>query len=76
MAGIGSLSSGNYTFTFVDGDLVVTPAALIVTANNQTRAFGAAVPPLTATYSGFVAGDTAASLTRQPRFATTATTSS
>ena len=53
----------NYTITFVAGTLTVTPAALSVTADNETKAYGAANPTLTVSYSGFVNGDTAASLT-------------
>ena len=61
--------SANYTFSYVSGTLTVAPAALTVTANNQTKAYGAANPALTVSYSGFVNGDTAASLTtpRRPR---------
>jgi len=40
------------------GTLSVTPATLMVTAKNQTKAYGAANPPLTMRYSGFVNGDT------------------
>ena len=72
----GTLTSGNYRFSFVYGNLAVTPATLTVTANNQTKAIRAALPPLTATYSGFVDGDTAASLTSQPTFVTAATSTS
>ena len=49
---------------------------MTITANNQTKVYGAALPTLTASYSGFVNGDTAASLTTQPSLTTTATTSS
>ena len=38
--------------------LTVTPAPLTVTANNATRAFGAANPPFTGTITGVVLGDT------------------
>jgi hypothetical protein len=49
---------------------------LTITANNQNIAFGAALPTLTAGYSGFVNGDTSASLTTPPMLTTTATASS
>src|SRR5439155_19105647 len=55
-------ASANYTISYLNGTLTVTPASLTVTAENQTRAYGAANPPLTMRYSGFVNGDTAASL--------------
>ena len=51
---------------YVAGSLTVTPAPLTITADNQTKVYGAALPTLTASYSGFVNGDTSASLTTQP----------
>jgi hypothetical protein len=54
----------------------VTPAPLTITANNQSKVYGAALPSLTASYSGFVNGDTAASLTTPPTLMTTAMASS
>ena len=66
----------DYTISYVAGTLTVTPAALTITANNQTKVYGAALPTLTASYSGFVNGDTAASLTTPPTLTTTATASS
>ncbi len=75
-AAIGSLSAANYTFAFVNGSLSITPATLTITANNATKIYGAALPALSASYSGFVDGDTSASLTTQPTLTTTATASS
>jgi hypothetical protein len=66
----------NYTISYVAGTLSVTPAALTITANNQTKVYGQANPTLTVSYSGFVNGDTSASLTTQPTVSTTATTTS
>ena len=66
----------NYTISYVAGSLTVTPAALTITADNQTKVYGAALPTLTASYTGFVNGDTSASLTTQPTLSTTATASS
>ena len=66
----------DYTISYVAGTLTVTPAALTITADNQTKVYGAALPTLTASYSGFVNGDTSASLTTQPTLTTTATASS
>jgi VCBS repeat-containing protein len=68
--------SANYAISYVNGTLTVTPAMLTITANNETRAYGAANPALTVSYSGFVNGDTAASLTTPPTVTTTATTAS
>jgi diphthamide synthase (EF-2-diphthine--ammonia ligase) len=66
----------DYTITYVAGSLNVTPAPLTITADNQTKMYGAALPTLTASYSGFVNGDTSASLTTQPTLTTTATAGS
>ena len=49
---------------------------MTITADNQTKVYGAVLPALTASYTGFVNGDTSASLTTQPTLATTATASS
>ena len=59
-------------------DLYVTTRAakLTVTANNQTRLFGQANPPLTYTISGFVGGDTSAVVSGSAGCTTTATASS
>jgi len=54
----------------------VQPAPLTVTANNTSKIYGAAVPTLTASYSGFVNGDTVASLTTPVTLATIATAAS
>ena len=66
----------DYSITYVAGTLTVTPAALTITANNQTKAYGAALPALTASFTGFVNGDSSASLSTQPTLTTTATASS
>ena len=50
-------------------------AALTVTANNQTITYGAAVPTLTATISGFVNGDTSSVVSGSATSTTNATTS-
>ena len=67
---------GNYNITYVNGSLSVTAAALTVTASSGTMTYGGTVPTITASYSGFVNGDTSASLTTQPTCSTTATASS
>jgi hypothetical protein len=83
------VSSGTTTITASqDGDvnynaaapvqqpLTVNPATLIVTAVNASRAYSAANPAFTCTYSGYVNGDTAAVLSGYPLLTTTATTAS
>ncbi len=58
------------------GMLVIATAPLTITANNQNMVYGGALPAFTAGYSGFVGGDSAASLTTAPTCTTTATSSS
>ena len=66
----------NYTISYVAGSLTVTTAPLTITADDQTKVYGAALPTLTASYTTFVNGDTAASLTTPPTLSTTATAAS
>ena len=66
----------DYSFSYVSGTLTVTPAALTITADNENMVVSTTLPTLTASYSGLVNGDTAASLATQPTLATTATGSS
>ncbi len=68
--------SANYTFAYVAGSLTVTPVTLTITADNQTKVYGNANPTLTVSYSGFVNGDSATSLTTAPTITTTATATS
>ena len=72
----GTLSAANYNFTFVNGTLTIGQATLSVTANSTNKVYGAANPTFTASYSGFVNGDTATALTGSPSLTSTATTNS
>jgi hypothetical protein len=45
---------GNYTISYVNGNLHVNAAVLTITANDQTKITGEANPTFTASYSGFV----------------------
>ncbi len=64
----------NYTISYSSGTMTVEKVALMVTANNQSKSYGAALPTLTVGYIGLVNGDTApASL---PSISTTALASS
>ena len=56
------LMSSNYTITYAGGNLTVTPAPLTITANSVSRIYGASDPPLGATYSSFVNGQTSSVL--------------
>jgi hypothetical protein len=66
----------NYTFTYQVGTMTVGPAPLTVTAENKGMSVGDPLPVLTVSYTGFVNGDNASSLTTSPAITTTATPSS
>src|SRR5262249_15464905 len=66
----------DYTIGYQAGSLSVTPVSLTITADTKTKPYGAALPILTASYSGFVNGDSPATPAKAPALATTATTSS
>src|SRR6185503_5775382 len=69
-------ADANYTINFVPGILIVTPKLLTITADDKSKVYGAALPALTATYSGFVNGDTVANLDTPTTLSTTATAAS
>ncbi|HWB84292.1 MAG TPA: Ig-like domain repeat protein [Bryobacteraceae bacterium] len=74
---VGTLSATNYSFTtFNAGTLTVGKATLTVTANNTSKMFGAVLPALTSTITGFVNGDAAAVVTGAAALSTTAIASS
>jgi hypothetical protein len=66
----------DYAISYAAGSLTVTPAPLTITADDQTKVYGAALPTLTASYAWFVNGDSAASLTTPPTLSTSATAAS
>jgi gliding motility-associated-like protein len=79
--GTNQVLSVNFTpsdgtnYNVVNGTTVlisVTKAMLTVTANNQSRTYGAANPTLTISYSGFVNSENASALNTAPSAATTA----
>ncbi|TSD66272.1 T9SS type B sorting domain-containing protein [Inquilinus sp. KBS0705] len=67
-------SDEDYSFIYKAGLLSITPAKLVIDADDKSKTVGAANPALTVTYTGFVNGDN--SLTTQPNIKTTATTTS
>lgn len=69
-------NSGNYTPLIVSISINVLPANLIVRADSKSRGVGAPNPSLTATYLGFVNGDTEESLLAGATLTTTADESS
>src|SRR5262249_11589772 len=75
--GVGTLTAANYDFpTLVGNTLTVSRARLTVTANAATTTYGGAIPPLSATLSGFVGGDTASVVTGAAGLSTPATAAS
>jgi hypothetical protein len=72
----GGAVDPDYAISYAPGTLTITPVPLTITANNQTKTYGGPMPALTASYSGFVNGDTATSLTTAPTLSTTATAAS
>ena len=66
-------AAANYTFSYVAGSLSVTKAPLTVTGQALSMTYGGAVPTIpNPTYSGFVNGETTASLTSLATCTTTA----
>ena len=72
---ISAVYSGDSTYTSFTQTIsqTITPAVLTITANNASMVSGAVVPPLSVSYSGFVNGDAASSLSGQPKVSTSAT---
>ncbi len=69
-------SASNYTITYVPGAVVVGSAALVISASSGSMTYGGTAPTITPSYSGFVNGDDAGSLTTAPTCSTTATATS
>lgn len=72
----GGATDSNYTITFQNGTLTITPVNVTITANDTAKLYGAALPAFSASYSGLVNGDTGATFLPPPVFNTTATVSS
>lgn len=56
-------ADANYSFSYTSGTLTIGGATLVVTANAQTKSYGAADPVLTYTVTGFKNGDNSSLLT-------------
>lgn len=58
----GTVDGGSYgyAFAFTPGTLTVNPAPLTIRADDQVKTVGGVDPTFTATYTGFVNGDTSA----------------
>lgn len=67
----------NYTLTGVSGTLTITPATLLITANDKTAVYGDAnLPPFTWSASGFKNGENQSVITGSPGLNTTVTPTS
>nr|WP_242689242.1 MBG domain-containing protein [Pedobacter sp. SYSU D00535] len=62
----------NYNVSNANATLTVDRKLLTITADNKTKFQGLPLPAFSASYSGFVNGETSAVLTTQPSFSTTA----
>ena len=71
-----NLTATNYSLSYVNGTLTLGKAALTVTANNASRAYGAANPAFAYTIKGYVNGDTGAVVKGTATLTTAATSSS
>ncbi len=69
-------ADNNYDFTYVNGNLAITKASLLATADNKTRIYGDANPALTITYTGFKNGEDESVLNTAATATTGATTAS
>lgn len=62
----------NYSFTYLDGDLLINPAQLEVTVGNATKIYGDANPSFELSYAGLVNGDLEQDLETVPSVSTSA----
>jgi hypothetical protein len=69
-------ANGKYTIAFTGNTLNITPATLTVTADPQSKVYGATNPVFTASYSGYVNGDTGSVLSGAPSLTSAATAAS
>jgi hypothetical protein len=69
-------AQGHFGATFGSSQLTVDPVILTITANSLSIPYGGAVPTLTASYAGFVDGQTPADLTTPVVLSTSATSDS
>ncbi|MBN8577717.1 MAG: gliding motility-associated C-terminal domain-containing protein [Cytophagales bacterium] len=69
-------SASNYGIILQAGTLTINKATLTVTANNQSRLYGAANPALTIAYTGFANGETSSVIDVPPSASTAASVTS
>lgn len=75
-AGLAGPDAVNYNLTQPVLTASISPAPLTIRADHKEKVSGMPNPPLTASYEGLVAGETAQVLTTSPTLQTTATTAS
>ena len=68
--------AANYNNATAGRSITVNPVPLTVATNNATKVYGQALPAFTISGTGFVNGDTMASLSGTPSFSTSATATS
>ncbi|MEO5912124.1 MAG: MBG domain-containing protein [Pelobium sp.] len=69
----GTIDAGpNYTISYVGANFTIHKKLLTISADNKSRTYNVANPTLTASYIGFVTGETNAVLTSQPALSTSA----
>ena len=73
---IGVAQAFDHSLTQPTTTASITPAPLAITADDKSKVYGAALPTLTASYSGFVSRETSADLTTLPILSTTVTVES
>ncbi len=65
----------NYMISYVPGVATISQDPLVITASSPTTTYGTIPPAITASYAGFVNGQSASSLSAPPICVTTASTS-
>ena len=72
-SGAAAVNNGgqSYLINYLPGALTINPAALTITAANASMTYGGSVPNFTASYTGFVNGDSVSSLTTPVSLAAT-----
>jgi gliding motility-associated-like protein len=66
----------NYSFQLVNGQATITKATLTITAEDQSKVYGAVNPSFSLSYSGFVNGDDETDIDAAPVVSTIATNAS
>jgi hypothetical protein len=73
---VGGGGATNYSFTYVNGKLTITKAALVIGVKNDSIFKGAVIPSFTLVYSGFKGSDDVSKLDVLPSVNCSATSSS